>query len=46
MDHGEVLTLILQTPYFVLLAPRQGGETSALFAVRNLLNGGVKGFYR
>ena len=37
MDVDELLTLIRPERYFVLHAPRQMGETSALFALRDLL---------
>ena len=40
----EVLTLIQQKKYFVLHAPRQTGKTSALLALRDLLN--AEGDYR
>ena len=43
---GEVLALIAQKRYFVLHAPRQTGKTSALLALRDLLNGGTAGAYR
>ena len=46
MDEGELLTLIRQKRYFVLHAPRQTGKTSALLALRGLLNGGGAGNYR
>ena len=42
----EVLTLIREKRYFVLHAPRQTGKTSALLALRDLLNGGSEGAYR
>ena len=32
--------------YFVLHAPRQTGKTSALLALRDLLNGGAQGDFR
>ena len=41
-----VLTLVRDEKYFVLHAPRQTGKTSALFALRDLLNSGVEGDYR
>ena len=44
LDLDEVLTLIRQKKYFVLHAPRQTGKTSALLALRDLLNAG--GEYR
>ncbi len=43
---GEILTLIRDKRYFVLHAPRQTGKTSALLALRDLLNGGSEGAYR
>ena len=42
----EVLALIRDEQYFVLHAPRQTGKTSALLALRDLLNGGSAGDYR
>ncbi len=38
LDLAEVLRLIHDERYFVLHAPRQTGKTSALLALRNLLN--------
>ena len=46
LDQRELLTLIRQRRYFVLHAPRQTGKTSALLALRDLLNGGAEGAYR
>ena len=46
IDRDEVLWLIRQEKYFVLHAPRQTGKTSALLALRDLLNGGTAGEYR
>ena len=46
LDRDEVLMLIRQKRYFVLHAPRQTGKTSALLALRDLLNGGAEGGYR
>ena len=46
LDRDEVLMLIRQKRYFVLHAPRQTGKTSALLALRDLLNGGAEGEYR
>ena len=46
LDLPKVLTLIRQKKYFVLHAPRQTGKTSALLALRDLLNGGAEGSYR
>ena len=43
---GEVLRLIGDKRYFVLHAPRQTGKTSALLALRSLLNGGTEGSFR
>ena len=44
LDLEQVLTLVRQKRYFVLHAPRQTGKTSALLALRDLLNAG--GDYR
>ena len=41
-----VLALVRQKKYFVLHAPRQTGKTSALLALRDLLNSGAEGSYR
>ena len=46
IDLEEVLGLVRDKKYFVLHAPRQTGETSALLALRDLLNGGEAGDYR
>ena len=46
VDLAGVLELIRQKRYFVLHAPRQTGKTSALLALRDLLNSGVEGSYR
>ena len=46
MDEGELLTLVRQQRYFVLHAPRQTGKTSALLALRDLLNRGAAGACR
>ena len=46
IDRDGVLGLIRQEKYFVLHAPRQTGKTSALLALRDLLNGGTVGEYR
>ncbi len=43
---GEVLDLIRNEQYFVLHAPRQTGKTSALIALRDLINRGAEGNYR
>ena len=44
LNLAEVLRLIRDERYFVLHAPRQTGKTSALLALRDLLNG--EGHYR
>ncbi|WP_428275819.1 ATP-binding protein [Candidatus Palauibacter sp.] len=41
-----VMDLVRSKAYFVLHAPRQTGKTSALLALRDLLNGGTEGEYR
>ena len=46
LDRDEVLMLIRQQKYFVVHAPRQTGKTSALLALRDLLNSGAAGEYR
>ena len=46
LDLSEVLSLIGTKRYFVLHAPRQTGKTSALLALRDLLNAGAHGRYR
>ena len=46
MDVDELLALIRAERYFVLHAPRQTGKTSALIALRNLLNSGAAGSFR
>ena len=46
IDLDDVLGLIRDEKYFVLHAPRQTGKTSALLALRDLLNGGTAGDYR
>ena len=46
VDVGELLGLIRAERYFVLHAPRQTGKTSALFALRDLLNSGEAGSFR
>lgn len=43
---GHVLTLIRDKRYFVLHAPRQTGKTTALLALRDLLNEGGAGDFR
>ena len=45
-DLDEILMLIRQKKYFVLHAPRQTGKTSALLALRDLLNEGAAGEFR
>ena len=42
-DLEEVLRLVRQEKYFVLHAPRQTGKTTALLALRDLLNEGAAG---
>ena len=46
IDLGRVLDLIRDKRYFVLHAPRRTGKTSALLALRDLLNGGSEGGFR
>ena len=46
IDLAQVLDLVRTQKYFVLHAPRQTGKTSALLALRDLLNGGAAGDYR
>ncbi|WP_419165163.1 ATP-binding protein [Candidatus Palauibacter sp.] len=46
LNLAEVLALVRRERYFVLHAPRQTGKTSALLALRDLLNGGAEGDYR
>ena len=46
IDLDAVLGLIRDKKYFVLHAPRQTGKTSALLALRDLLNGGAHGEFR
>ena len=46
LDLDGVRELIRDKRYFVLHAPRQTGKTSALLALRDLLNGGAAGDYR
>ncbi|MDD9988469.1 MAG: ATP-binding protein, partial [Spirochaetaceae bacterium] len=43
---SHILSLIETKRYFVLHAPRQTGKTSALLALRDLLNEGAHGRYR
>ena len=46
MEVEELLGLIRGKRYFVLHAPRQTGKTSALIALRDLLNSGEAGDFR
>ena len=46
VDVDELLSLIRAKQYFVLHAPRQTGKTSALIALRDLLNSGKAGDFR
>ena len=46
VDVDELLALIRARRYFVLHAPRQTGKTSALIALRDLLNSGAAGDFR
>ncbi len=46
LNLDEVLALIRNEHYFVLHAPRQTGKTTALMALRDLLNSGSEGEYR
>ena len=46
VDVDDVLDLVRDERYFVLHAPRQTGKTSALIALRDLLNSGDVGEYR
>ena len=46
MDVEELLGLVHGKRYFVLHAPRQTGKTSALIALRDLLNSGAAGDFR
>ena len=46
VDIGEILDRIRAERYFVLHAPRQTGKTSALIALRDLLNSGEVGNFR
>ena len=46
VDVDELLGLIRAKRYFVLHAPRQTGKTSALIALRDLLNSGAVGDFR
>ena len=46
IELDTVLGLIRDQKYFVLHAPRQTGKTSALLALRDLLNSGAQGNFR
>ena len=46
VDVDELLDLVRAKQYFVLHAPRQTGKTSALIALRDLLNSGRIGNFR
>ena len=46
IDLDDVLGLVRDEKYFVLHAPRQTGKTSALLALRDLLNSGQAGNFR
>ncbi len=46
MDVDDLLELVNGTRYFVMHAPRQTGKTSALIALRDLLNSGEVGAFR
>ena len=46
IDLEETLGLVRDKRYFVLHAPRQTGKTSALLALRDLLNSGEAGEWR
>ncbi len=46
VDINEILDMIRDERYFVLHAPRQTGKTSALIALRDLLNSGEQGNFR
>ena len=46
LDLAEVLDVVRDERYFALHAPRQTGKTTALLALRDLLNGGEVGEYR
>ena len=46
VDLDEVLQMVRDKRYFVLHAPRQTGKTSALLALRDLLNRGEAGDFR
>ena len=46
LNLNDVLGRIRDERYCVLHAPRQTGKTSALLALRDLLNGGAEGDFR
>ena len=46
VDVDGILDLVRKERYFVLHAPRQTGKTTALIALRDLLNSGQVGSYR
>ena len=46
LDLDRILTFIGREKYFVLRVPRQTGKTSALLALRDLLDAGSTGGYR
>ena len=46
LDLDDVLSLVRNERYSVLHAPRQTGKTSALLALRDLLNSGTEGSFR
>ena len=46
VDIDELLARIRAKQYFALHAPRQTGKTSALIALRDLLNSGEVGNFR
>lgn len=45
-DSDHLLRLVAREEYFTLHAPRQTGKSSALLALRDLLNSGTAGDYR
>ena len=46
LNLGEIRTLVRDKRYFMLHAPRQTGKTTALLALRDLLNSGAEGDFR
>ena len=46
LDLDDILSLVRDEEYFVLHAPRQTGKTTALWALRDLLNEGAAGDLR